>query len=112
MPETLKLQGYQPSMPPPKQECSDMQQIVVQAVMSLYTESTQHIATFSVDIDQIHRRCQIITRAKRDRQEWTYPYRGRETWKRRMQEAAYPENGCKIVSVTNGVYKPNPELFS
>jgi len=111
MPHTVKLQSYQPSQPPPQQECQAMQQIIVQAVMSLYTESKQHISIFSVTIDQIHRRCQIITRALRDRQEWQHPYRGRETWKRRMQEAAYPDNGARIVSVTNGVYKPNPTLF-
>lgn len=109
--KTVKVEGWQPQQAPPENECAEMRQIVVEAVMSLYNESTLPFTMFSCNLNQIYRRCQTKVRHLRDLKKWSFPYRGKRTWDRRVNEAASLEYGAKIVAVTAGVYRPNQKLF-
>jgi len=109
--KTVKVRGWQPQQAPPRDECGAMRQIVVEAVMSLYNESNQPLNMFAVDLNQIYRRSQQKVRKLRSNGEWAFPYRGKRTWDRRVNEAASEQNGAKIVAVTAGKYRPSPKLF-
>lgn len=109
--KTVKAPGWQPQQAPPKTECNDMIQIVNEAVMSLYNESKLPLRMFACDLNQIYRRCQQKVRQRRADETWNYPYRGKRTWDRRVNEAASLEHGAKIVAVTAGMYRPNQKLF-
>lgn len=109
---TVKAVGWQPQQPPSAEECAAMHPIIVEAVYGLFNESKEPLQVFACHIDEIYRRCQLRVRELRDSGQWSYPYRGRETWKRRMQEAAYEEHGAKIINVKAGFYRPNPKMFA
>ena len=103
---TVKLVGWQPQREPPPEECAAMREIVLQAAMSLTTEGY-----VSFRLLELYRRCQWIVRQKRDREEWNWPYRGKRTWDRRVNDAASPKYGAKLVAVTAGEYRLNPKQF-
>lgn len=109
--KTVKVPGWQRQQQPPRRECAEMRQIVKEAVMSLYHESGQPVYTFACDLTQIYKRCQQKVRKRRADGTWNYPYRGKRTWDRRVNEAASEQNGAAIVAVTAGVYRPNVRLF-
>ena len=109
--KTVKVRGWQPQQAPPQNECKAMIQIVDEAVMSLFHESNLPLNVFAADLNQIYRRCQQKIRKLRDTGEWQFPYRGKRTWDRRVNDAATEKHGAKIVAVTAGVYRPNPRLF-
>jgi len=61
---------------------------------------------------ELYRRCQLNVRRKREREEWSYPYRGKRTWDRRVNDAASPKYGAKLVAVTAGEYRLNPKHYT
>lgn len=109
--KTVKVTRWQPQQAPPPNECNQMIQIVNESVMSLYNESKQPLETFACSLQQIYRRCQLKVRQLRADNVWDYPYRGKRTWDRRVNEAASLEHDAKIVAVTAGQYRPSSHLF-
>jgi len=109
--KTVKVVGWQPQQAPPPKECEAMIQIVDEAVMSLFNESKLPLRMFACDLNQIYRRCQQKIRQRRADETWDFPYRGKRTWDRRVNEAASEKHGAKIVAVTAGMYRPNVKLF-
>ena len=103
MPKTLKAVGWQPTVPPSKAECRAMQQIVKEAIYGLYNQSGEPLKTFQVNLYNIYLECQRKIRKLRKHQEWRYPYRGKRTWDRRVNEVG--EHG-HIVAVKAGWYRP------
>jgi len=108
---TVKVQGWQPQQPPPPEECAAMREIVVESVFALHTESKLPLRMFACDLQQIYRRCQQKVRELREAEEWSFPYRGKRTWDRRVNGAASEKHGSKIIAVSAGFYRPNPRMF-
>ena len=109
--KTVKLRGWQPQQPPPTDEAGDMRQIVVETVFALHQESNLPLRRFACDLQQIYTRSQTKVRKLRDRGLWSWNYRGKRTWDRRVNEAASKRHGAKIVAVSSGLYRPNPALW-
>lgn len=83
-----------------------MRQIVVESVFALHLANAQPCT-----LADIYKQSQQKVMTKRDGYTWTWPYRHKRTWDRRVNEAASREHGARIVAVKAGVYKPNPALF-
>ena len=110
--KTVKVDGWQPQqIPVSLDEEKAMITLINESVMGLFNESKLPLGMFSCNLLQIYRRCQLKVRQKRADHEWNYPYRGKRTWDRRVNNAATEKQGAKIVAVTAGVYRPNPTLF-
>lgn len=110
--KTVKIPGWQPQqVPVSKDEEKAMINLINESVMGLFNESKLPLHTFSCNLLEIYRRCQQKVRQKRADREWNYPYRGKRTWDRRVNNAASLKFGAKIVAVTSGVYRPNAKLF-
>jgi len=109
--ETVKVQGWQPQQPPPPNETEAMRTIVVESVFALFNESRLPPRMFTCDLNQIYRRCQQKVRLLREEGEWSFPYRGKRTWDRRVNEAASPKHGAKIIAVSAGLYRPHQKMF-
>lgn len=110
--KTVKVEGWQPQHPPiSRDEETAMITVINESVMSLFHESKLPLETFACDLLQIYRRSQQKVRRLRDTGDWNYPYRGKRTWDRRVNNAATRKYGAKIVAVTAGKHRPNPRLF-
>jgi len=109
--ETVKITGWQPQRAPPKNECEAMVQIVNEAVMSLFHESKLPLRMFACELQEIYIRCQQKVRQLRADDAWNFPFRGKRTWDRRVNDAASERYGAKIVAVTAGMYRPHPKMF-
>jgi len=110
--KTVKMEGWQPQHPPiSREEEKQMINIINESVMGLFSESQLPLQTFACNLLEIYRKCQQKVRRLRDTDEWNYPYRGKRTWDRRVNNAATEKYGAKIVAVTAGMYRPNVKLF-
>lgn len=106
MSHTVKLDTYQPSQKPSEDYCQVLRDLAVQAVFAYWHERHKPIHIRLVEKKVLH---ELWRRKVRRR--WLGPYPSKRTIERRIQEAATKEHGAKIVNVTAGYYRPNPNLF-
>jgi hypothetical protein len=113
--KTVKIAGWQrQQIPVSRDEEKAMILLINESVMGLFHESKLPLQTFACNLLQIYRRCQTRINGKdglREQGAWRFPYRGKRTWDRRVNDAASEKHGAKIVAVTAGFYRPNVRLF-
>jgi len=99
--ETVKLPTYRKQIVPvTEKEAQQIRDIVTRAVFSVW-----NLEGRPTDLAEVYRfyRTHLPESAK---VVWS-----KRTVDRRVEEAATPEHGAKIVCVTAGIYQVNPELF-
>ena len=105
-----KLEGWKPQTMPDPEMASRLRQYIVEAVMARWNEKQQPSTLLSIFF-------RVTDRIAKERQngQWKWHHPSKRTIDRQVNNAAdpryYGDKIPKIVAVTAGVYKPNPQLF-